>query len=184
MANVAKRTVRFVLSLSEEEGQIIEKIKEGSPLAGLEVDRNLLMRYILRSYDKMLNVDVITKDDLAQTEARILAGLATRGNTATVTPITKRGKGAAATGMSKEEKEEAERENGLRICKLLEGRNEGDMCMWKKYEITAGGFTAEYEVSDHLLNLSEKLVEDQFDPSRDEYMKLKAEEAAKEAGKS
>ena len=65
-----------------------------------------------------------------------------------------------------------EYEAGRLICEELGGIVQGNMCVYKKYEITPAGTPFESEVGLDLTALTERMIDDQYFPSREEYERL------------
>lgn len=68
--------------------------------------------------------------------------------------------------------DEEKTEEGRLICEELEGIIQGNMCFYKKREITPTNTPAEYEVGLPLNTLTEQTVKEQYFPSREEYEAL------------
>ncbi len=164
---------RFTLSITEDEEAVIERVIATSDLAGLGADRNTMIRFILRRHEK-LQQRVVELE--AEKVSLIQTALTTRASSTTVV------KQAPAPKLSylekKEQKEKEAREEGVAICNELGGRVEGEICVFKKYEVTAGGLAFEGVASEQLVALPGlDWVNKQYDPSKEAY------EAAKNAGR-
>lgn len=174
-----EKTVRFTVAITEPESVTLKRIAEATPLMKLGVDRNTMIRYIIISYEEMQKkvAELETKIETTTREAM----LASRGVAG------KPFKEPALSYAEKKEKaEEEKRARGIGLCEALEGRLDGDVCVFKKYEITAVGYVVDSMVTENIYNLSEKTLDDQYYPSRAEWEAAKeaddAAEAAKRAG--
>jgi hypothetical protein len=174
--NVAKKAKAFTIRLSDAEETALKRIAERD-FPGLPATTTMMIRFAINDTAKRTSNDDIKdiKTSLVRLES-FMQG-ATLG----------KGSRSAEPKMSylekKEQLEEQKRERGLAICEALGGRAEGYICVYKKYEITAGGFTFESTVSDRLDTINEKAIEQQYFPSKEEYLKLKAEEDAADAAR-
>ena len=164
----------FTISLSANELEMLKEVTAGSELAGMDVPRSMLIRFMIMSYGRMQKEITDTKAKLDTTVTAALAG-ARAGAKVKEAPLSYQEK--------KEAREKEERDRGLDLCKQLDGRCEGDVCYYSVYEITAAGYVVDGRRAENIYNLSEEIVRKQYDPSKEEWLKAKAEEDAKEAAK-
>lgn len=76
----------------------------------------------------------------------------------------------AGRGRPRTKPTEEDREiEGISLCELLGGEVRGQMCVYKRYELTPASICVETEFGEPYLNLTEEDVAKQYDPSRAEY---------------
>lgn len=151
--------IKFTTYLTPTEAEALVKIEESSPFAGIKTDRNTLIRFIILDYLRLLENPPIGRADWEEIKNTLMAGGKMRS-----LPAPKE------SYREKKAREEAEeRERAMEFAKALNGRVEGDICYFEKYEITAGGLVKHWGVSENIFNLSEKVIADQYYPSRSEW---------------
>lgn len=159
----------FTITLSGKALEALDEITANSEFADLDIGRNKMIAYVLASYKKMQSELVEQKKKYDELVLNALK--AGNGKTTKAPPL--------SYAEKKEQEEARQREKALGFAAQLAGRVEGDICFFKKYEITAAGFVVDMSVSENIFNLSEKTVADQYYPNRAEWEKAKKIEDAK-----
>lgn len=159
----------FTLSITDKANTALEEIIKHSEFADLNPSRNFMLSYVITTYRKMQKEveDANAKADRA-IQTALAAGRGVKYKEPTLSYAEKRA-----------QVEQEKRERALEICEALGGRVEGDVCYYKKYEITAAGLVVETSVSNNLDSLTDKMVDEQYYPSKEEWLAAKAIEDAK-----
>lgn len=144
-----------------------------SPVGFALTDRSAIIRYALSFFVRYHGE---AKTDMEVMTEKILTAISISGGR----PIKITEKAPALTPQEKKDAREAEaRIAGENFCNDLDGRIDGEMCRYKKYEITAGGFVAENTVSVPVLALTQKSVDDQYYPNKTAWTEANLKEEAK-----
>lgn len=157
----------FTISITDKANTALEEIIKHSEFADLNPSRNFMLSYVITTYRKMQKE---VEDANAKAERAVSMALGRGGKVK---------ESALSYAERKAQKEQEERERALGICTALGGRVEGDICYYKKYEITAAGLVVETNVSNHLNSLTEQMIDEQYYPSKEEWLAAKAVEDTK-----
>ena len=164
-----KRTT-FTVSFSDSDLERMGRIVSRSDFADLKLSRNTILRYILTAYE---NLEKEMQELKAETKTVIASALTAR------TAAPKPEKLSYIEKKRLEEKEE--RDRALAFAAQLEGRVEGDICYFVKYDMYPTGRVVTNRVSENIFNLNEKFVASQYYPSKEEWLAKKKAQDEREA---
>jgi hypothetical protein len=173
-------TKRITIELDEQTQKSIEEILAQDIHVTLKTAQAAIMRLATNEYARLLrepSSSIATKADIQRSEKVITDAIASikikASRAAEAEPVTASGAGGY---VKKADRKATLEEEGAERCKRMGGSMQGNTCVYKKYEVTAGGMAVDYVMSSPLASLTQEDEDKQYDPDRAFWEKVKSEE--------
>lgn len=166
-----KKPTAFTMSLSELEQKALDIVGAREVFAGLDLDRRRLIKFcILDAAKAIAREDLATKADVQRVANEVAAMASILGNSVIRSDTGMKKPGPKANAKPTEE-EKLEIVTGL--CEAMSGTVRNGTCYYEKHEKTASGSAVSYQVGVPLAHLSQKDVDNQYFPSKEEFLEAR-----------
>lgn len=164
---------RRVVALEVEEIEAVEKALHSAIAKRFSMNARDIIRYCLLHGDELFAVLEQRETEITEIK-RDLKAVMLRVDEAMelFEDVTKETRGRPKRRSNAKQTDEEKTEEGRLICEELDGIIQGNMCFYKKREITPTNTPAEYEVGLALTALNEQTLAEQYFPSREAYEAL------------